>query len=235
MDTPRAAILVDLDCLFDTRITTLIKMDEDVATTVLSQGYSSRPIESYPGIPYSEFKKEYDKRDKHTLAGSPPTAMMDYINVYLGHTIHESLMSPNKYIPKIIVNTYPYDLTHDEERLIVKGIVASTNGMADVECVHLPLESITPSFLRNQGVALFIYYEYYMWFETHAENGVLDRESCPEIGMLGPKIVFEDTLPSEREMEQAFKEMVLMAQPFIQLELVSVSLFSVPITLKKKE
>ena len=63
-------VLIDLDCLFDTRYAVLNEIDPVVTDNLLLNGYYFRNRDEFPNINLHEFRKKYQQRDVNTLNNS---------------------------------------------------------------------------------------------------------------------------------------------------------------------
>ena len=69
-------ILVDIDCLFDTRLAVLESMDDILTEEILLNGYFTRERDDFDGIDLHEFRKRYKERNLNTLQHSKPTTLL---------------------------------------------------------------------------------------------------------------------------------------------------------------
>lgn len=219
-DFKTTAILIELDCLLDTRLGTLVEhYSEDQVLEVLKSNYHEREFDNFPGIDYEEFQERYRKRDKRVLLNSMRTSILPMVLDFVKHTTMGSISTPFVYVPKVIVNTYPYDLTLEEQEIFKDLIFTITNGMSDIEIVRMSYSELTPGWLNN-NVGVMVIYGYEDWLEAHARSGVFKRKTCPDVTMIAPAIYKKPYLTErEREIHQS-----LSTHPFMflskQLEMI---------------
>ena len=222
-----SGVLVELDCILDTRLATLKLMGDDVVENALPT-YFKRPIDVYPGVPLDRFLDAYHARDTKTLQYALGTKILKLVEEFCVETRHTAITTPFKKKPKIYINTYPYTLTDSEVDVILKGVVRSTRGAADVEMVHMTLDDLHPRWMKSH-LSLIILYEYDLWFEHHAALGTFKKATCPEVAMVGPMLFFKD--PGMLPKGNPFADVEQLASPIIALSLLPAEMFSVNPTL----
>jgi len=233
-----SAVLIEMDCLMDTRMGTLVThySDEQVLD-VLKNGYHDREFDNFHGIDYDEFHSLYRNRDKVVLKNSLRTNIMPVIDDFVRETIRNNISTPHVFIPKVIVNIYPYDLTMDEQSLIRDVMVQATRNHADIEIVSLSYDQLTPSYLR-QEVSLMVLYDYDQWLEAQTINGSFKKQACPEIGMFSPAIYKKPELTDNDKRIHAqfkmppFEFLAKQIEPFVRAIFLPAHMFSIPVRVK---
>lgn len=230
-----SALFIELDALLDTRLAVVYGFGETFAKRAIDGGYYGRIIDEFPGLPFETFQERYQNRDRSVLRNTVVTKMASFIHDFVMNTLVQTATTPFHMQPKIIVNSYPYVLQADEETNIINAVIALTNGKADVELVQMPIETITPKYVK-QHVTVMVMYEYYKWMEVHSENGNLKAVTCPEVTMIGPSIFFKK--PERKAIEECkelgitpFKAMEKVAAPLISLQLIAIDHFSLAMKL----
>lgn len=215
--------LVDLDSLFDTRLGTIGLYNADLLKTILeANNHHLRTCESYGTLKFDEFKAIYDKRDKLTLSKSLPTGMQIFLDHIITETKKTAIDNPTCSIPELVINSFPYNLTEEEENNIIA--TASTSFRCPVKIVNLPLEAITPRLLAKEYDS-FIIYSYYEWLEIHSKSELFKKERCPDVAMFVPAISFND--PNVTVPADFFERLEIMTSPIIGLRFLPISHFSV--------
>lgn len=195
-ELPHCALLIELDVIFDTRLGIIAQHWPEKMAQVLMAGYYNRICEKFPGIPFEEFNKKYAERDKVTLSKSTRTKFSKVIMDFCLGLEENALSTPYKYKPKLIVNTWPYELTESEEVLIIRGLVAITEGKMDVALIKKTYHELTPEWL-DKNCAMFSLYRYPDWMEI--QFGELweklpntKKKTIPEITLLAPFTSYRD-------------------------------------------
>lgn len=218
-------LMVDLDSLFDTRLGTILKMGVDPYLKVIKDNYHSRLNDEFSVIDLERYKELYKARDVETLKHSQVTPVIDFIRSFVFEVVDESIHSPNKFKPKVLLNAYPYTgLSKEEEVELISMLVNLTGEMADVELCYRDLTKLHPVYLKS-NIAVYIRYDYVNWLEHYiCDKTLTDKVSCPEVAMLGPAIAFNDI--EEREIGEAVSSMEQLMAMFIGLNLMDVEMFS---------
>lgn len=224
---------VELDCLLDTRMATLFQMGEEFATKAFDFGYHDRLTDLIPGIDYTEFKKQYDQRDKTVLKNAMVTPVISMIKEFSEQTRQNTINSPFHYTPKIVLNVHPYVLNEEEMKLLGNRIHKASMGLADVDVICKPLEEITPLYVKL-NFSLMVVYRYDEWLEIHCLNKLFEKTIAPEVTMIGPSVYFKKPEVIPKEGENPFKDMEEQASVLIGLQLRPVSLFSLVVKPVKK-
>ena len=225
-----SAFMVYLDALFDTRLTLLYEMNPDSVKLALESDYLFRDEEVFPGIDKHEFITRYHERDKRLLKNAMVTPVIDMIVQFIHETNHNNISSPQLIRPKIIINTYPYHLSKEEGDIIKAAVNNYIKHSAEVEILHIPYESLTPTYLR-QEVSIVMMYDYYRWLETHSESKLFESDRCPDISLIAPGLYFKSK--PNRQMSEKAKELGLTplgvieahAGPIIDLKLVTIDVY----------
>ena len=220
-----SSLMIELDCLLDTRIGVIASMGGDELKTIIATDYHNRAMDIFPGIDNDKFQEMYANRDKTILKNSMITPMGDMLKDFVHKTINLIHTSPFHMKPKIIINLYPYQLNEDEIVNIIVSVRAKTLGLADVTAVNLSYEQLTPSYVKN-NVSILVLYEYYKWLEAQSLNEAFKKVTCPEVALLGPAIFFKIPDKQLKQDDNPFKAMEELAAPFISLGLIPIKNFS---------
>lgn len=181
----------ELDCLLDTRIGTLARMDQDLARRVLKDGYLSRERDWFPGADMQQYQQLYQNRDKTTLAYSRPTACFDFLRSMIQiHQVQElEYNAPIRFSNTVVVNIHPYRLTDDELREMGEVITFLLGGELRVELVSLSDEQLTPEYFKGK-FALVVMYDLNRWLNTHYAFDPANMDMKTILGKLLPELTF---------------------------------------------
>jgi hypothetical protein len=233
-----STILISLDVLLDTRAGTLAKMlGPEAVVEVLKGNYHNRKDDKFPAVDVNAFNAMYASRDEETLSLSYSTNVDDFLRELVHTLIKQSLVRPFHQGVRVVVNTYPYQLSDDVLQQILGAIVAKL--LADievevplrVEAEHLPDEALNPEHCK-QTYAAMLMYDYDHWLSMH--QLALIQRPMPEVTLFAPAIYFVQT-PTEEDIEIARTE--LQTHPFeviqksvqggIDLQFLPIELFSI--------
>lgn len=241
MEIQQSTLMVMMDTLLDTRMGTLLSLGSDVLNHVVeTSDYYTRVEDKFPEVDPQTFKTIYNNRNKDILKKSGVTQIVMMIEEYVNKMQNQNLVSPFHQIPKVVLNTYPYQLTESEIDNFKRLLVRYTNKQALVDVVHLSYESLTPSYVKK-NLSMLIMYDYHQWLEIHAANKNFETTTCPEVTVVGPMLYFNgpmkqtDILLLKKENLTPFQSIEAVAGPLVHLTLLPVELFSFVLKLPKKE
>lgn len=168
-------IMVYLDTLFDTRLGTMAKINDDHALMALCNLYSERvtdDTQTYcPPLDFEVFKHAYEKRDITTLMAAVPTLFAVTLGAIL-RSIETKFIcgSPHYFKYELLINTAPYKLTAIERDSIRNSIVSYTKMRRDIRFVDVPVEKLELTTIRNMQLKTIHLYEFDTWY-SNAFNG----------------------------------------------------------------
>lgn len=228
-----SAIIIELDCLLDTRLTTLLEYyGADVVERVLAKNYHKRWVDKFLDIDYQEFQNHYQNRDKRVLKSAIRTPLTRLVQEFVLGTIANSTNTPFHNQPKVIVNIYPYELTESEIRVIRDTIITLTKSNADVEIISKSPAELTPRYLSTE-TSLMVMYDIQLWLEAHSENGNFKKQACPDMGLFTPMMFKKYPISNEdkkiiKSMDAPlFEYLAKSIAPFAKVLFLPVEKFSV--------
>lgn len=245
MSEQKLGLLVELDCLQDTRIATIARIDQMAAQTALSSGYHTRESDHFPWVDMKLFKELYAKRDRTTLAHSAPTNMLLVVRELLKLMVknNEIANHPTRIHPiSLSINTYPYELSKEEQEAILAVYSSRFGDICPVELVTYSPASLSPAFIR-QNYATMVMYDPHTWLNLHytADPATVDLQAfmktlLHDVTLIAPAIYYQEA-PSQQEIEEIQSELgkdanplevtLRLARSLVGLQLIDVSLFSV--------
>ena len=223
-DIPYSTLLIELDCLLDTRISILSELDDDKLKEVI-KNYHNRDIDEFPYYGFNKFKNLYDNRDKSILKNAIVTPIMGLMVEFVNKTLLQIINTPHHYKPKIIVNIYPYDLKEEEINNIISLIVNKTQQRATVEVINKSIKELTVGYIKN-NISIMVMYRYFEWLEYHCNIKAFEKITCPEVALFGPNIYFKPKQNNLDIKQDPIKSTEELAAPLIGLKLFPISLFS---------
>lgn len=234
-----STLFVEFDALFDTRAGILYSYGEQAVTDNINNSYFTRMIDKFKNIDYKDFQDRYSKRDKLTIRNSMTTPILYMISDFVESTMVNSIHSPDKMEPKIIINTYPYELV-DSELLMIKELLTSyTKGYSEISFVFMPVENITPMYVRDR-LSIMILYDYPAWLEAHSKTEALSKVTAPSVTLIGPELIYKEpdnaiVKLADRNKLNIFRSMEDYTSPFINLKLLPIHMFSLAIKYEGKK
>jgi hypothetical protein len=220
-------IYLDLDTILDTRLGTLAKHNQTLATQVLSGPYHERDMDEFPGLSREEFMKLYAQRDIHTLLHSVRT------NIFaLMHSISRSQLETNAMGGSFdqityVVNVHPYDLTAEEMEQMRSVIELVALDTYPVEMVRLTDKELTPKFCKSE-YAMMVRYHWGYWIDMH-KDAFLETQ-MPGVTLMAPATY--ERRPDLAALKAAgnmhpFHALEVSVAPIVGLRLMPVSMFSI--------
>lgn len=212
-------IYIELDCLLDTRITTLASMvSPELAAGLVSSKYRDRVIDDFTdlcGVGKAEFMEEYSKRSKDTLIHSRPTEIIDPLREIVLATEKGAIYAPYAEGANVQVNVYPYELSDAELDAIQSVVMASTGVDCRVEVTYFPPEAFTPQLIKTTYAAVILY-DFNSWLEMHQHE--LLNNKMPTVTFVAPAL-YKDYIPTTEELDLPDKD-VTSAFAAVELALV---------------
>ena len=218
-------ILVELDCLVDTRQGTLIRMDSDKAAELLINGYHDRPWDIFPGVDMDLYRTTYNHRDRDTLALSMVTPVGKLIKDFCDRTHQQTLKTPFHKQPKVCINIWPYTLEKEEITLIEESVSAIIQHVCEVEAIFKSPEDLNPAWLKEH-IDIAVVYDPGKWLDTHSKNGLLKKYTCPKVIMMSPALLKKATEIVPKNINDLLEETEKLTAAFVGLQFLPVEMFS---------
>ena len=228
-----SGFMIPLDILLDTRMGTIGKMNLELAGKLNTQAYRNRQNDEFEGITRQEFNAAYAKRDVETLKYSIITAFP----AVLRRIVQEMAISDgtefHPEMPRIYINTWPYQLDEEEETELGMCMAAILNTpFVEIELIHKSLEELTPDYCLGMFKFMAMYLEYNAWLDLH--RFALHKNSMKHIVLFAPAM-YDNDIPSEERFQETIKTVGLhpiemheqAAKEMIDLTFIDVKYFSV--------
>ena len=224
-------ILISLDCLLDTRLGTLSRIDSAIVNLLLDDpSYHTRDQDVFTGVDREVYKTMYRKRDDVTLQHSMLTNIIPLLKHLVGKLKEQSVVRPFHDGGHLIINVYPYVLSKEIEETIGKALAVWMHGLASVSIVRYSPKELTPLHCKG-SYSLMIMYDYEEWLEINAE--LFLRTQIPEVTLFVPAIYFTNK-PTDEELKtlnggkiSPMKALELLAKGIVGLEIIDVMWFSI--------
>ena len=223
-------IYVELDCILDTRLATVARLNPGAATALLNGDYYTRCQDKFEGVDHAAYKELYAKRDGETLRRAMHTDILPLIS-HLASTLREqAIKRPFHDGGAFVVNYWPYNLAPEVVEAIRRAITVRVAGMGSVFLRSIAPKELTPKYCK-QHYSMMVMYDYGTWLDLHGK--AFEKVRIPDISMLAPALYFMDELPSEKDMAQfkaegmhPLKAVELATAAFIELTLIDIKYFS---------
>lgn len=180
-------LLVGLDELLDTRAAVLIQHDAQNFEQILRNGYHARVADEFEGITPEEFKALYMARDVHTLSQAMATPAVQLVKLFIEQTVKAAMTSPLVKRPRVVLNTYPYELPEKAIDGIVAGIAARLGGFADIMVKAYTYEDLTPYFVKTNFIEMLLYHPF-DWLQNPAHEKAFEQTRVPHVSLIAPEL-----------------------------------------------
>lgn len=198
-------IVVDLDCIFDTRIATVARFSQEAAEDLLRNHYEKRISDDMSKftsrISYEQYKDAYAKRDVDTLAMARHTQFLHDM-----YTLVDNISKARTANPvgigeiKILVNAYPYILEEWETEELMAGIQTYLPDFYQMEFIFRAPAQIDTQWLHANEIAGYFTYDLDQWVTACLEDP--DKvKLIPGVGIFPAMLT-----PDESHMRAVIKE-----------------------------
>lgn len=190
-------ILIDLDALLDTRISTLMKINEVDALKLLELGYCNRQTDDLSNLDVSitndEYALAYSKRNVDTLKEARITNYIFELATMI-HQLTDDMARGTTRIDDVclIINYYPYeDLDESTLQAIVYAIEQHVTSAIEIRTTYMkPIETGLNN-LKASNILTYITYDFKLWFETNfsVTAGRDSVISYPKFTLIAPMLM----------------------------------------------
>lgn len=222
-------LLVDIDCLFDTRIGWLAVHHPEVFAKLPFQAYRNRFTDTWAEIiGIKDWHEHFRKRDVHALIASKPTVFFDVLGARLeGQLLQIQLHSPLER-PSLTINLYPYTDLNGEETHAFERMFREFYDMVHVDFICEPPERLTTEKLTSRWDGYAVW-DWFKWIECNAKH--FEKKSMPgflmiRTAMFTPELTPEVIEKLKSEKSNPFSEAQRELAPFLSLETIDSALFS---------
>lgn len=168
-------IYIDFDALFDTRITLLSSINEDIAVKVFNNDYDRRTSDIFDIIPYSVFNAYYENRNKNILLYSLPTFIYKVLET-ITLDFYSNLKNKEVELQTMYVNTFPYTFNQEELdrfKITFENYIKNVT----VEFINHSDYDLTPAILDSYKIGNIVKYNGIDWLEQ--QNRLLNIVDNP--------------------------------------------------------
>lgn len=226
-------LLLDIDCLFDTRMGTLIDLDPEIATALSSTAYRERLLDDFTAltggrITTEAFNARYAKRDYHVLTKSIITGIVPVLITYVESLKERLFRGVDVQSINIDLNLHPYVLPGPITETIRNCIMALFPPFVSVGVGSYPLATLKPKFFETYYNG-WVTYDLNAWLALHSEELLVH----PQNGLttIVPKLFVREPGEFEPEDNEVLKEadkhgiFEMVMEDFLHLEHLPVSDF----------
>lgn len=226
--------LIDIDCLYDTRLIVLSLIDEDYTKKILEDGsYFKRQQDSFEVIEYADFMGMYEQRGENPeiLRGAPNTNFHLAIQALVRQSISIGRRGGFYRPVSLVVNFFPYILDKEEIEQLLGVLFEQMAETVEVSGVFIDPSELTPERAKQQFDYVAMY-EGNKWLVQHQE--ALKDKRYKELFVSLPALYQEKT-PDKSYVEEMKKltglELFALTEvamaPAISLQFVPIELFCI--------
>ncbi len=193
---PPSIVYVELDAYLDTRLASLAMISPAAALECKGdRRYFDREIddfESICGVTREAFRNAYSRRDVECVQNSIITEIPFILNDLVLKLEKEAIDTP--FLSRVIVevNCYPYQFDEETRDAIALAVMARSGIETEVRCVYLPMEQLTPGFVKGRYSGMILY-NFHDWMKHHLE--AFHKTKMPRVSVLAPAL-WHDVVPS---------------------------------------
>lgn len=226
-------VLVDLDSLLDTRLTTLAKLiDKEQLEEYCKLNYFKREDDKFFNLSIEQFNDHYSKRDKSNLFNAKVTYVKNAVNDIIVESIRDIGYTPfmtTKF--KVYLNIYPYKLDDDEIIILGRVINHITSNFAEFEIVSWSDQELTPDIILKESINHIFKYSWGSWLDTQHDK--IKACPIPHCSLYIPYI-YGKGKPTQQELEDndcktisPFRKLEIGMSTYIQVLTVPAYIYSV--------
>lgn len=226
---PKQKILIELDCLLDTRIGTVARISNDLAIGALKQNYHKRIEDKFPDVDMVLYKDLYDNRNEETLKVSTITTFLPLLKHLCSLITEEAISRPFHSGPEVIINIYPYQLSSEVTEAIQAAVMRWVGIMTPISIRRINPKEMSPSFC--QDFSLLVMYDPTIWFNENLE--ALLKEPIRDVALYIPQLL-RNKVETEEELKSLTEEFMdpisaleLILKPFVDVTFLEVYFYSI--------
>ena len=173
----RYKVLLNIDCLFDTKLGTVTSLNPEWGVGLLEGGYLDRlsnKLSLYnPSIDDKAVAERWALRDMEVLRLSKSTNILNLLSNYAAISNKGDPEHPEALHMSVVLNTYPYELSR-KEMVTMFTYLRDILGIERLTQVFLPVLELTPTYLKG-NFNKFIIYNLEEWNDSH----IMSLPDCP--------------------------------------------------------
>lgn len=209
-------MLVDLDCILDTRLGVAESLQPGLANTLLGNDWSNRTrdnlIWELGSFTEAEYKEAYGRRDYKVLAKSLRTGITSFIDHELTEFTYTHDVDKGEISYAVNVNVYPYILSKSEAKELVRTVRVLIPSVSKVELFSLDPRMLSGDWLVGSEYTHYYTYDINLWLKRHSTKVI--SSPVPRLSVIGPRLR-ENELD---ELSDKEKELAMTISPWESME-----------------
>ena len=232
-------ILVALDALLDTRLSTLALVSPEAAVALVKDPrYFERHSDNFSElveVSDEAYRQAYAVRDLDTLKTSQMTSAIGIVKTLLDNALAEATVSPYVDSIKVSVNMWPYQLDVETQEALCEAVRHHTAFGGPITPVVVPPTALTPKACRDRYSALVLY-DLNEWLGVQVD--AFQDGRMPQVLVIAPELFIQGTSLNEATFEEdedlkayknvnPFRLAELFYMEHMSLELLPTEMFSI--------
>lgn len=193
-------LMVWLDDLLDTRLSTMLWYDFHKTIEAIPRGYDRRTsdlfISDNLGITKEKWEQLYARRDENILVRSARTGVVDFIRELLAEEINNYHENFSTCPGEITINTWPYTLPKEAKEGWVEVMKEMIHPLIKVNVVKRKYTDCNPTYIV-ENFNYVIHYDWDVWLRSLYEANVMTPMLL--VTVIGPRIFKDEPTEEERK------------------------------------
>lgn len=167
-------VFVDINALLDTVLPIIQVINPAcVEELFITEKYINRVKDDFPGLPYGVIKALKRHIGKGVLVPAETTSIIRIIKEHLEGLTVEDYSNGEQML--VFINSFPYELDDDEKNILINTF-EKLLPTARVEIVYMCNSDISPEFLLNKKISMFVKYNGMEWIDAVFTSGELMKK-----------------------------------------------------------
>ena len=199
-------VLIEVDALLDTRRGVMFGLDIEAGKALLTPAYYDRPFDNFTSfqsiVSHEQYKEAYAKRSVADLKNSKVT----YMHFFLGELVRK-LEENHRFnrdsaeTVEVIVNTYPYVLSEEEQHVLAIAVGARLGVITPVTTTYIPLDKLDIRYINSQEYTAVVLYNFNEWAKLNLEKLEDKPDNAPGVTLFVPALFDADQpLPKHEDL-----------------------------------
>lgn len=218
-------ILIDLDTILDTRLSTLSLLDRDLTLMLIEDNYfNKRLYDEFGYIDNYSFKQVYKDRNLKTLSKSYITKMTELLSIEIDLISSKKMQSGLTNVVNVDVNIYPYKLNKAISKKITNAIYKTLlTDNVYINLVSIANEELTMKLIESK-YDVVIKYDGLEWLDYLL---TVKKDNAPSSKLYVPALLQEPIqFNSVKALENLLNSVSELYKPYIDITFISVEFFN---------
>lgn len=223
-------VLIDLDCLLDTRLGLINHLNPEVASRIAKQEhYWSRDFTDWElltegEITNEQFNTAWKERGNDVIKQSMMTSIFLPLESTLAtHRINKE-EGLSDFDVALVINEWPYTLSDDVHDAIKEAVRFHLSGNPLVIFTRTSLDELTPQHMVDNYHQVYMF-DFLPWIKRH--GFALEKIHAPDLTVVVPRLFDQD--PHDLDTEQKKKDIFffqMITRYYFELQFIEVEYFS---------